>query len=57
MNRIIKTVLSVWAGLMGLASCSVYKYVPEGEYLLDKIEVTLPSKSDRTVKKSDLAPD
>ena len=37
MNRIIKTVLSVWVGLMGLASCSVYKYVPEGEYLLDKI--------------------
>lgn len=57
MNRIIKTVLSVWVGLMGLASCSVYKYVPEGEYLLDKIEVTLPSKSDRTVKKSDLASD
>lgn len=28
------------AAFMALSSCSVYKYVPQGEYLLNKIEVT-----------------
>ncbi|MBQ9385966.1 MAG: BamA/TamA family outer membrane protein [Bacteroidaceae bacterium] len=30
--------------MLWLASCSVYKYVPQGEYLLNKIEVTSTDK-------------
>ena len=33
------------ATLLWLASCSVYKYVPENHYLLNKIEVTSDDKS------------
>ena len=32
--------------ILGLVSCSVYKYVPEGERLLNKVEVT---SADRVV--------
>lgn len=35
----IRGVLQVAACLLGLASCSVYKHVPESRYLLDKVEV------------------
>lgn len=45
MNRIpIKTVICI-ALILGLASCSVYKYVPEDQYLLNKIDVSSDDKS------------
>lgn len=46
MNRDFKILLAFLAVISGLSSCSVYKYVPQGEYLLDKVDVTT---SDKTV--------
>lgn len=46
MNRLLKYITFAVTALMGLASCSVYKYVPDGQYLLDKVEVV---STDRTV--------
>lgn len=45
MNR--KQVNSIlWlVALLWLTSCSVYKYVPQGQYLLNKVEVTSADKS------------
>lgn len=37
--------------LLWLASCSVYKYVPEGQYLLGKVEVSTDNKSVQDVSK------
>ena len=37
--------------ILWLASCSVYKYVPEGEYLLNKVEVTSDDKNVADVAK------
>ena len=45
MNRIKLKTIACIALTMGLASCSVYKYVPEGGYLLNKVEVTTDDKS------------
>ena len=42
-RRIIHMALSLTA-VLWLASCSVYKYVPEGHYLLNKIEVATDEK-------------
>ena len=36
---------------MWLASCSVYKYVPDGQHLLNKVEVTSDSKGIQDVSK------
>ena len=44
MSRIIKISFVCLTLILGLASCSVYKYVPEGQYLLDKVEVTSQDK-------------
>ena len=44
MGRRIIHNLIVSAAVMWLASCSVYKYVPEGQYLLNKVEVTTDEK-------------
>ena len=49
-RKIVHTVLSL-AAVLWLASCSVYKYVPEGQYLLGKIEVTSDDKSVQDVGK------
>ena len=38
-RRIIHSLMTA-AAVLWLASCSVYKYVPEGQHLLNKIEVT-----------------
>ena len=40
MNRNAVKSVAILALALGLASCSLYKYVPEGERLLSKIEVT-----------------
>lgn len=45
MNRCLRFVAFFLTALFGLASCSVYKYVPEGQYLLDKVEVSSTDKS------------
>jgi len=45
MNRILVKTVAFLTLIMGLASCSVYKYVPEGHYLLNKVEVTSDDKS------------
>lgn len=45
MNRIMHNIFACIALVLGLASCSVYKYVPEGEYLLNKVEVTTDDNS------------
>ena len=45
MNRILIKILAIFALVTGLASCSVYKYVPEGHYLLSKVDVTSDDKS------------
>ena len=44
MGRRFIHILMVSAVTMWLASCSVYKYVPEGQHLLNKIEVSSDSK-------------
>lgn len=44
MNRKIIHIVMVLASTFWLASCSVYKYVPEGRYLLNKVEVTSDEK-------------
>ena len=51
MNRIAVKVLTFLALLWGLASCSVYKYVPEGKRLLSKVEVTSADKKVLDVSK------
>ena len=51
MNRITLKRVAYVAMAMGLASCSVYKYVPEGQYLLNRIEVTSDDKSVTDVPK------
>ena len=45
MNRILHIGIACIALVLGLASCSVYKYVPEGQYLLNKVEVSSTDKS------------
>ena len=45
MNRIIKISSVCLTLILGMASCSIYKYVPEGQYLLDKVEVSTQNKS------------
>lgn len=45
MNRIIRISFLCLTLIMGLASCSVYKYVPDGQYLLDKVEVTTQDRN------------
>lgn len=45
MNRNLIKILTIFALVTGLASCSVYKYVPEGHYLLSKVDVTSDDKS------------
>lgn len=47
MDRIVTKTLLCYALLLCMASCSVYKFVPEGEYLLDKVDVTTSDKSVR----------
>ena len=37
-RKIIYTVMML-AAVMWFGSCSIYKHVPEGRYLLDKVEV------------------
>lgn len=45
MNRFLVKSIACIALVFGLASCSVYKYVPEGQYLLGKVEVTSDDKT------------
>jgi len=45
MKRKIGHILALSAAMMWLASCSVYKHVPQGEYLLQKVEVTSTDNS------------
>ena len=53
MNRQIKKYISLLFTLMILASCNVTKKVPEGSYLLDKVDI----KSDiKGIGSSDLKP-
>ena len=49
-RRIIESVL-VLASVSWLVSCSVYKHVPEGRYLLDKVEVVSAEGKAETVSK------
>ncbi|MBO4723914.1 MAG: BamA/TamA family outer membrane protein [Bacteroidaceae bacterium] len=49
-RRLLHIVMTLTAA-MWLASCSVYKYVPEGEYLLSKVEVSSDDKSVTDVSK------
>lgn len=51
MSRIFKFLLVCLTLIAGLASCSIYKYVPEGQYLLDKVDVTTQDKSMNDVQK------
>ena len=44
-------ILIASAAVMWLASCSVYKYVPDGQHLLNKVEVTSDSKGIQDVSK------
>lgn len=45
MNRNPIRILALLLLVLGVASCSVYKYVPEGHYLLGKVEVTAEDKT------------
>ena len=49
-RRIIYGAITLAASLW-LDSCSVYKYVPEGSYLLDKVEVVSPDNKNATQSK------
>lgn len=55
MNRLGKYILLYPALLLGLASCSIYKYVPQGSYLLDKVEVSSSDKKIDALSYRDLA--
>lgn len=45
MNRNAVKTIAILALILGLASCSVYKYVPAGQHLLSKVEVTSADRS------------
>ena len=45
MSRKVIHILLALTSVLWLASCSVYKYVPEGQYLLGKVEVTSDDKT------------
>jgi outer membrane protein assembly factor BamA len=45
MNRRQVNIILWLVTLMCLTSCSVYKYVPQGQYLLNKVEVTSTDKT------------
>lgn len=45
MNRLLRYIAFVVTALSGLASCSIYKYVPQGQSLLDKVEVYSTDKT------------
>ena len=45
MNRRLLHIAFMLTTVLWLASCSVYKYVPEGQYLLSKVEVTSDDKN------------
>lgn len=51
MNRRLLYSAMMLTTVLWLASCSVYKYVPEDHYLLNKIEVTTNDKSVQDVSK------
>lgn len=51
MSRRLLDIVMTLTAAMWLASCSVYKYVPEGEYLLSKVEVSSDDKSVTDVSK------
>lgn len=51
MGRSKLHILIASAAFMWLASCSVYKYVPDGQHLLNKVEVTSDSKGIQDVSK------
>ena len=51
MSRITVKIFACIALVLGVSSCSVYKYVPEGQYLLNKVEVTSSDKSVSDVSK------
>ena len=51
MNRSTVKICAIFALVWGLASCSVYKYVPDGQHLLNKVEVTSTDKSVSDVSK------
>ena len=51
MNRRWFYIVLTLTTILWLASCSVYKYVPEDHYLLNKIEVTANDKSVSDVSK------
>ena len=51
MGRSKLHILIASAAVMWLASCSVYKYVPDGQHLLNKVEVTSDSKGIQDVSK------
>lgn len=49
-RKTIHIVISLTA-LLWFASCSVYKYVPDGQYLLSKVEISSDDKSVQDVSK------
>lgn len=51
MSRRLLNIAMMLTTVLWLASCSVYKYVPEEHYLLNKIEVTTNDKSVSDVSK------
>ena len=51
MNRKCIHIVMALAAVLWLASCSVYKYVPEGQYLLNKVEVTSDDRNILDVSK------
>ena len=51
MNRNPIRILALLLLVLGVASCSVYKYVPEGHYLLGKVEVTAEDKTMTDISK------
>lgn len=51
MNRYAIKTFAIIAFSLGLASCSVYKYVPEGQYLLSKVEIASDDKAVTDISK------
>ena len=51
MNWIKVKMMACLTLVLGLASCSVYKYVPDGQYLLNKVEITSADRAVSDVSK------
>ena len=47
-------VCAIAAMLLSLASCNMTKHVPQGQYLLDNVDIKIADRHDHHISKTDL---